>query len=44
MWKYTVAKAIGNRGQACGNVDAISSSAWAGPGSPVMVAAFRPQG
>ena len=38
VWTYTAAKATTLASQACGNIDAISSSTWAGPGSPVMVA------
>lgn len=44
VWKYTAAKASAIASQACGNVDAISSSGWAGPGSPVMVAGLAAQG
>jgi polyvinyl alcohol dehydrogenase (cytochrome) len=38
VWTFVAAKASALAAQACGNVDAISSSAWGGPGSLVMVA------
>ena len=44
VWTYTAAKATALASQACGNIDAISSSTWAGPGSPVMVAGLTAQG
>jgi polyvinyl alcohol dehydrogenase (cytochrome) len=44
VWTYVAAKAGTLASQACGNVDAISSSAWTGPGSPVMVAGLTNSG
>jgi outer membrane protein assembly factor BamB len=44
VWTYTAAKATALASQACGNIDAISSSTWAGPASPVMVAGLAERG
>jgi len=44
VWSYTAARATALASQACGNIDAISSSTWAGAGSPVIVAGLTVQG
>ena len=44
VWSYTAARASALASKACGNIDAISSSTWAGPGSPVIVAGLTVQG
>jgi outer membrane protein assembly factor BamB len=44
VWSYVAAKATSIAAQACGNEDAISSSSWAGPGSPIMVAGLSASG
>ena len=44
VWTYVAATPQTIASQACGNVDPISSSAWAGTGSPVMVAGVSTSG
>ena len=49
VWSYTaeaasLAQAAGSSTDACVDVNTISSSAWAGPGSPVMVAGLAQKG
>jgi hypothetical protein len=44
VWTYVAATKKTVASRACGNVDAISSSAWAGTGSPVMVAGLSTSG
>ena len=44
VWSYAAATSKTIASQACGNVDAISSSAWGGTGSPVMVAGLTTSG
>jgi polyvinyl alcohol dehydrogenase (cytochrome) len=44
VWTYTAATTATINGSACQNVDALSPSAWAGPGSPVIVAGIVQQG
>ena len=49
VWSYTaenaaLAQAAGSATDACEDVNTISSSAWAGPGSPVIVAGLAQSG
>ncbi len=44
VWTFAAASTTTIASQACGNVDPISSSAWAGAGSPVMVAGLSTSG
>jgi hypothetical protein len=44
VWTYAAETAKTVASQACGNVNTISSSAWAGTGSPVMVAGLSTSG
>ena len=44
VWTYVAATTKTIASQACGNVDPISSSAWAGTDSPVMVAGLSTSG
>jgi outer membrane protein assembly factor BamB len=49
VWSYTaeaasLAEAAGSLTSACVDVNTISTSAWAGPGSPVMVAGLAQKG
>jgi outer membrane protein assembly factor BamB len=49
VWTYTaesaaVAESAGSLGSACADINTISSSAWAGPGTPVMQAGIAARG
>lgn len=44
VWTYTAENAAAVTGKACEDINTISSSAWAGAGSPVMVAGLAVRG
>jgi polyvinyl alcohol dehydrogenase (cytochrome) len=44
VWTYTAETAATFGSSACQNVNTVSATAWAGPGSPVMVAGLEQQG
>jgi polyvinyl alcohol dehydrogenase (cytochrome) len=44
VWTYTAESAATLASSACSDVNTISSSAWAGPGAPIMVAGLAVKG